>query len=184
MVKICLLFLLVFAVGSFVIRKIKSGQKRKEREQIFRAIHREQNLDELILNAAAKDLTRQENRAYEVNYADKKIESRSAVWIEIEERTKLSSKKYMLDLTKSVRIGTDTYGNAIVIKGCGKQKYLCEIQMQDKQICIYNRGKGKIQVIRKKERAYLGLQGLILNSGDIIRIEHTDYIISHIEIRR
>lgn len=184
MVKICLLFLLVFAVGSFFIRQMKNRQKKKEREQVFHEIHREQNLDELILNAAAKDLPRRESKAYEVNYADKKIESQGEVWIEIEERTKLSSKKYMLDLTKPVRIGTDAYGNSIVIKGCGKQKYLCEIQMQDRQICIYNRGKGKIQVIRKKERAYLGGQGLILNSGDVIQIEHTDYIIGHIEIRR
>lgn len=184
--EIFLFLLIVFAAGGTAIQGMRNRKKKKEREQIINAIDRENNLNNLILNRHEEEL-QQESKAYEISYTDKNKSRKNTAWVEIEERNRLSSRKYMLELMQPVRIGTAASGISIIVKDCGDRKYLCELVVVNKKLKLFNYSFMMIEVIRKKESIRLGgfgRNGLSLKCGDMIRIENTDYIINHIEIKR
>lgn len=164
-------------VLTLLIRLIKKARKKKELRIIAEDKMREDMLDGMIQNSyAGKNSIKNISVPYEVDYsqANQKSnrlapENRSCFALQLIEHNQLSMRKHMVNLEKSVRIGSMTENNTIIVPEAAPCQ--CEVFQYKDGVYIRNVSSFKsTQVKRGKVSAYVDNNGTKLQSGDKIII--------------
>lgn len=184
LVAVALLF-----VGITLIRKfIQKKQKNKELNQAAEDKLRDENLNNVILNNLAEsDRFRGAHVPYDVDYSNPgggnnktpsnhgKVKDGHAM-LQLVERTELSTRKFMLNPAKNIRIGSDQQDNDIAVLAAGISPRQCEIFSVGDKVYIKNLSNENRTILkRKKEQAIVDNKGLRLLSNDKIILGNVVY---------
>ncbi len=169
-------------------RTVKSRQKRKEIQQAAEDRARDENLNNIILNSHCRAGEKKEiYKPYDVDYSNDgqgKNDKNSPfaapdshrVMIQLVEKTELSTRKFMLNPEKIIRIGSDLQTNDISVLADGVSSNQCEIFAAAGKVYIRHTGdKNKTIIRRKKEQAFVDEKGIRLLSDDIIILGKVTY---------
>lgn len=178
-----LVILIIIAIR--VVPKIfKNNKKKQEIKQAAEARIREESLDKMILNE--HEVNNERGKAYnpyEVSYengiAVKQRQAVNQTMVSLEEKNDLSTKKFVLNPAKVIRIGSAVQGNDIVVQGNGISAYQCEIFGSGDHIFVRNKShENRTILVRKREQAIVDEKGLRLQSGDRIVLGKVIYVVS------
>lgn len=173
---------ILLIVGMTLIKKaLRKKQKNKELRQAAEDKLRDENLNNVILNNhAGPDRLREVHVPYDVDYsnpggANNKSSSNHGkrkddhVMLQLVEKTELSTRKFMLNPAKNIRIGSDQQDNDIVVLSAGISPRQCEIFSVGDKVYIKNLSdENRTLLKRKKEQAIVDNKGLRLLSNDKI----------------
>jgi len=172
-------------------RAVKSSQKRKEIQQAAEDRVRDENLNDIILNSYCNAGEKKEiYKPYDVDYrnggqgkGDKNspvaAKDSHRVMIRLVEKTELSTRKFMLNPEKGIRIGSDLQTNDISVLADGISPSQCEIFAAGGKVYIrHTGGSNKTIIQRKKERAFADAKGVRLLSDDVIILEKVTYSVT------
>ena len=183
-----------FIAVSLIKKMIKRNQKRKEIRHATEDRVRDENLNNIILNnhGNAKD-NKEIYKPYDVDYRngeqgkgsksalDSIIESQQ-IMIQLIEKTELSTRKFVLNPSKRIRIGSDLQSNDISVMADGISPHQCEIFAAGNKVFIRNTGEQYKTIIRrKKEQAFVDNKGIRLLSGDKIILGKVTYDVTVID---
>lgn len=169
-------------VGITLIKKfMQQKQKNRELKQAVEDKLRDENLNNVILNNhAGSNRLREVHVPYDVDYsnpvgesskshADNNRNKESHVMLQLVEKTELSTRKFMLNPIKKIRIGSDLQDNDISVLSEGVSSHQCEIFSVSDKIYIKNLSHENQTILkRKKEQAIVDEKGLRLLSNDRI----------------
>lgn len=180
---LCLIAMLLLIKLFDIISKRNSKRKELRRAAAERA--RDENLNEFILNSHTSSTNKEKFVPYDVDYSQsdlntsKQAKLASAdVMVQIVERTELSSRKFVLNASKGITIGT-TEGCDITFIGDGKEENQCQLRAFGKDVIVRDStGETKNLLVRKKNRAIINNNGIKLMTGDIIVMGSVCYEIS------
>lgn len=186
---------LIVLITLLIIWKRIRNKKAKEREmeQSAQDKLREKALDERILNKQHTGIQDEDVALpVEVNYDVGQIEHLSCskagttgVMVQIIENTELSSKKYILDPLKGIKIGNVPGHNSILVDTGSKNEEQCEIIFNEGFFYLRNtKNSQNITLVRKKQRVLVGKQYLELKTGDGILFGNTFFRIEFIRIKQ
>lgn len=181
-------YILIFAavillfIGITLIKKIiRRKQKNKELRQAAEDKLRDENLNNVILNNhTGSNRPREVHVPYDVDYSNTGGESSKShsnnnkrkdghVMLQLVEKTELSTRKFMLNPNKKIRIGSDLQDNDISVLSEGVSPHQCEIFSVGDKIYIRNLSHENQTILkRKKEQAIVDEKGLRLLSNDKI----------------
>lgn len=178
----------VFLIICFLKQMIKKSQKRKEIKRAAEDRVRDENLNNIILNnhGNAKD-NREIYKPYDVDYSNGEqgsinknssgsIMESQQIMIQLIEKTELSTRKFLLNPAKKIKIGSDLQNNDISVLAEGISPHQCEIFAVGNKVYIKNTGdKYKTIIRRKKEQAFVDDKGIRLLSNDIIILGKVTY---------
>lgn len=170
-------------------RMICQRQKRKEISRAAEDKLRDENLNHVILNGdVGNGQAKEVYKPYDVDYGnaggDKKNSGRSVrqddhIMVQLIEKTELSTRKFVLNPAKRIRIGSDLQDNEISVLSQGVSPHHCEIFAAGGGVYIRNTGKSTRTIIRrKKEQALADDKGIRLQSGDRILLGTVSYDIT------
>ena len=174
-------FAVILILLILIFTKILS--RRKQHKEITQAAAdrvRDENLNSVILNNYGNGGKHKEVYVpYDVDYSNsesRKNGSTSVVdiatkqtMIQLIEKTELSTRKFILNPSKKIRIGSDLQDNDISIFVDGIAPHQCEIFLVEDKVYIRNLSNTMQTVLRrKKEKAYVDAKGIRLLSNDII----------------
>ena len=179
---VILAVIILLLIGITLIKKIvKQKQKNKELRQAAEDKLRDENLNNVILNNhTGSNRRREANMPYDVDYSNsggennKKLSDNSKrkdshIMLQLIEKTELSTRKFMLNPIKKIRIGSDLQDNDITVLSEGVSLHQCEIFSVGDKIFIRNLSGGNQTILkRKKEQAIVDEKGLRLLSNDKI----------------
>lgn len=187
----------ILALFIFFLKKLmKYREKKKEITTAAQDRMRDDNLNHIILNSYSdKDKNKEVYMPYEVDYGSqdkngKKKENRADTFdgghgelmLQLIEKTELSTRKFVLNPAKGIRIGSDMQDNDIPVVSKGVAPHQCEIFAAGGRVYIRNMGEGNRTLIkRKKERAIVDHKGIRLLSGDSILVGSISYDITIIK---
>lgn len=183
------IFLLIIA-GIMVLKKVVfQKQKKKELSQAAEDRMREENLNHVILNRHAEGQKWKEAyKPYEVDYSNagggkgnmEQIQGkRYPVMLQLVERTELSTRKFMMNPEKAIRVGSGMEGNDISVLAEGVSTHQFEIFTIRDKVFIRNLGSGNRTVVkRKKGQVIVDEKGIRLLSGDRILLGTVSYDIT------
>lgn len=179
--------IIVFVV-LLVLIKISANRrkKQKELEQVAADKVRDENLNNVILNKwASKGSTKEVYTPYDVDYSNKEQDGRAAgpaqnvsrdVMLRLVEHTELSTRKFILNPAKRIRIGSDLKANDISVMAEGIAPVQCEIFSVGGNVYIRNIGEGSRTILRRKrEQAIVNDKGILLESDDVILLGKISY---------
>lgn len=186
---------LCFIVAAFILvlltRWVKRFLRRRaqKKEIDLAAAHRlrDENLNQIILNNHTGGVENREiYKPYDVDYNGEgsggfdnmNIKARQTM-IQLVEHTRLSTRKYVLNPAKKIRIGSDLQGNEISVVENEVAPHQCEIFEAQGKVYIRHTG-GNTQTIirRKRQSAIADKRGIRLHSGDRIEIGSVSYEIT------
>lgn len=160
---------------------IKRRSKNKELYQAAADRTRDENLNKVILNEHyIKEDNKLVKAPYEVDYGNgssekpgrKNAESskgKMSVMLQLVENTELSTRKFILNPAKKIRIGSGFTDNDIVVSDSCIEEHQCEIFLAQGKIYIKNIGnKARTIIRRKKEQVIVDGKGIRLLTGDIV----------------
>lgn len=180
-----LIGIILLSIFVYLVRMlIKRNSKNREIQQAASDRIRNENLDRIILNPIKGD-TKSQPKPYEVNYEnggeqDKRKEN--PIMVQMIENTELSSKKYILNPAKGIRIGSALEGNDIVIANGKLADYQCEIFTVKNKVYIKNLSNDIRTIIKRhKEQAIVDEKGIRILSGDRICIDKVFYDVTIVE---
>lgn len=196
--KRLLLFIIIISVVGILVISFKllkylitRRTKNKELHQAAADRARDENLNQVILNSRQfKEDAKLVKIPYEVDYGNGSCEKgkreniefhkgKIPTMIQLIENTELSTRKFVLNPAKGIRIGGDLADNDIVISGDDIEEHQCEIFLAQGKIYIRNIGKRKRIVIkRKKEQVIADRKGIRLLTGDIVLLGKVSYEIT------
>ncbi len=105
----------------------------------------------------------------------------SGIMIRVVEQSELSSRKFMLNALKDIRIGSDMYDNDISVQGMGVEPFHCIIFSVNNQIYVKNASANAKTIIRrKKDSAIVGENPIKLKSEDIIEAGAVRYSVTFV----
>ena len=169
-------------------------QQKKELKQISADKLRDENLNNIILNNLAENGSLKEvHRPYEVDYSKSNTErsenvgkkdkvTESGMMLQLIERTELSTRKFVINPAKAIRIGSDLQDNDITVLAEGVSPSQCEIFAFENKVYVKNLGtENKTIIKRKKERAIVDGRGIRLLTNDIIIIGRVSYDVTIID---
>lgn len=186
---IAVAFTLVLLIR-WVKRLLRRQSKKKEIDRAASDRLRDENLNQIILNNHTGGAENREiYKPYDVDYNGEgnsapdniNIKARQTM-IQLVEHTRLSTRKYVLNPAKKIRIGSDLQGNEISVVEKEIAPHQCEIFATHGQVYIRNIG-GSTQTIirRKRQSAIVDKRGIRLHSGDWIEIGSVSYEITIID---
>ena len=169
-------------VGIVLIRKfMQKKQKNRELRQAAEDKLRDENLNNVILNNhTGSNRPHEVHVPYDVDYSNPGGESSKShsdnnkrkdnhVMLQLVEKTELSTRKFMLNPIKKIRIGSDLQDNDISVLSEGVSPHQCEIFSVSDKIYIKNLSQENQTILkRKKEQAIVDEKGLRLLSNDKI----------------
>lgn len=170
-----------------VLIKLMSARRKKQREldQVTADKVRDENLNDVILNKRVKRNSAKEvYTPYDVDYSNKEQDNRQAanynngreVMIRLVENTELSTRKFILNPAKNIRIGSDLKENDISVMAEGIAPMQCEIFSVGSNVYIRNVSESSRTILRrKKEQAIVNDKGILLDSGDVIILGKVSY---------
>lgn len=144
---------------------------------------REEALNRMILNE--RSLISERNASYdpyEISY-----ESRSPVsavnagrlMVSLEEKNELSTKKFVLNPVRGIRIGSGQQGNDVVVQGDGIAEYQCELFSENGKVFIRSKNKTSPTILqRRKQRVIVNGSGLRVLTGDRVLIGKVIYTVT------
>lgn len=183
------LFLFLFLLKKYV----KYCGKKKEIALAAADRVRDENLNNIILNSSADGKnTREVYKPYDVDYGSQDKTGRekgsrtdipggkqSQLMIQLIEKTELSTRKFVLNPAKIIRIGSDLQDNDISVLAEGISPHQCEIFAAGGRVYIRNTGEGARTVIRrKKQQAIVDNKGIRLLTGDRVLLGNIYYDIT------
>ena len=181
---VCLILLI--CVLKLLLKKKNERTEMKE-EALNRT--RDENLNVMILNSRSS-LQKETYVPYDVDYSNannkrpKNVDEvdKSAVMVQIVEKTGLSSRKFVLNANKGIRIGTAYGENDISFVSESQVEFCCEIIAgSSSSVVARNVNEGaRIVLKRKKHQAILDSKGIKLLSGDIIIMDNVSYAINFV----
>ncbi len=195
---VIVLLIVVFPVSIVCIalfKKMMHGRKKnKELTQAVEDKIRDENLNNIILNNCAQGGNFKEiYKPYDVDYSNSNDESNKSikeydkkgerhVMIQIVEKTKLSTRKFMMNPMKKIHIGSDLQDNDITVLAEGVSPKQCEIFSVGKKVYIRNLGFGNKTILkRKKESVIVDEKGIRLLTDDVIILGSVLYDITIID---
>ena len=184
--------LALFLAAVFLKKFIRYREKKKEIAQAAADRMRDENLNNIILNShAATDSNKELYKPYDVDYSskdkggskgnDKDISDikRGQPMLQLIEKTELSTRKFVLNPAKRIRIGSNQQENDISVLAQGVAPHHCEIFAAGGSVYLKNTGKGTRTIIRrKKEQAIADNKGIRLQTGDSILVGAVSYDIT------
>lgn len=189
---IVLLILVLLIAGIAILKKIlHRNQKNKELKQAAEDKRRDENLNNVILNSyAGKANLKEVHTPYDVDYSnpggnnnrayqDNIKKDDSPTMIQLVEKTELSTRKFMMNPSKRIRIGSDLQDNDISVMAERISPHQCEIFSVRDKVYIRNLGQGNQTIVkRKKERAIVDENGIRLLSNDTVILGSVSYDIT------
>ena len=177
-----LVVIILLLTAIILIRKIvRKKQKNKELRQAAEDKLRDENLNNVILNShVGSKRLREVHIPYDVDYSNSGGEGNknlldndkrkdNPVMLQLIEKTELSTRKFMLNPIKKIRIGSDLQDNDIAVLSEGVSPHQCEIFSVRDKIYIKNLSHENPTILkRKKEKAIVNEKGLRLLSNDRI----------------
>lgn len=192
--RIILIIVILFLgmVGIALLRKIiLKKQKSKELSLATEDKLRDENLNQVILNQYADGSRFKEvHKPYDVDYsnvngkdnADHVKSGERHVMIQLIEKTGLSTRKFIMNPIKVVRVGSGLQDNDINVLAEGISKHQFEIFAVRNKVFIRNlSSENKTVIKRKKEQAIVDEKGIRLLSGDIIFLGLVSYDVTIID---
>lgn len=183
------LFLIIFFLKKFMCYR----EKKREIAQAAADRMRDENLNNIILNShVATGSNKEIYKPYDVDYSskDKGGSNRGGghdisagrsgqQMLQLIEKTELSTRKFVLNPAKRIRIGSDLQDNEISVLSQGVAPHHCEIFAAGGSVYIRNTGEGTRTIIRrKKEQAIADNKGIRLQTGDSILLGTVSYDIT------
>ncbi len=174
----------------FIIRAlIRRGVKNKDFRRAAEDKLRDENLNSVILNSHAGGGLKEVHTPYDVDYSKPSGNVRTDggpdggagrhMMVQLVERTELSTRKFMLNPAKGIKIGSDLQGNDITVMAEGVSPRQCEIFSAGDKVYVRSLGGENRTIIRrKKERAIVGQNGVRLLTNDIIILGKASYEIT------
>lgn len=166
-------------------------KKQSAQRQLKQAVSdhaREEELDRIILNPLFSERDRQAvSKPYSVDYGDigrkeNSLQEEQGMMIQLVEHTALSARKYVLNLTHSIRIGNRLEGNDIMVSGKNDAAFQCEIFLaQGKAYVRIASGERAIFLRRRKKQIAVDRKGFRLLTGDKIFMGDLSYEITLME---
>lgn len=169
---------------------VRQNQKNRELTRAAADKVRDENLNNAILNHCARGETKEVYKPYDVDYsnmnddADKSIrefpkESEVHTMIQLVEKTELSTRKFMLNPAKKIRIGSELHDNDISVLAEGISLHQCEIFSVRNRVYLRSLSpENKTIIRRKKIQAIVDEKGVRLLSNDIIILGRVSYDIT------
>lgn len=189
-ILLCTAALLTLVLIILIKKAFAEGAKNKELKQAAADKIRDENLNHVILNVRQeKEKLKEIYKPYDVNYSrvneDSGKKSRKGDWedgqlmIQLIERTELSTRKFVLNPAKIIRIGSDLQSNDIVVFSENISPRQCEIFSAMDKVFIRNVG-NKCQTVirRKKTQAVADERGIRLLTGDVVALSGVTYDIT------
>lgn len=188
------LLLLLTAVIVFLKKSIRRKQKNKELEQAAADKLRDENLNNVILNSHAQSgILKEVYKPYDVDYSSpnsengrkkrkRKEQAGYHVMVQLVEKTELSTRKFMMNPAKKIRIGSSLQDNDITILADGISPYQCEIFSIRSKVYIKNISSENRTIIkRKKEKAIVDDKGIRLLTNDTVILGSVLYEITIVD---
>lgn len=186
LIIICSLVILII-----VLRKlIKANQKKKELRQAALERARDEKLNSFILNRYSPSDHKEVYVPYDVDYSDGinglqyDLNNRSVsnpIMIQIIERTGLSERKFALNASKGIRIGTSKEDDIEIISE-NRVMFQCELfVIKNKLYARNNMPASMIIIKRNKKQAVVDARGLGIKSGDTLLIGTYSYTITIVD---
>lgn len=183
LIIICSLILLIIVLR----RLIKINQRKKELRQAAQDRVRDEKLNSHILNKYSASANKEVYVPYDVNYSngikDPQYDMNysggiNPLMIQIIERTGLSERKFALNASKGIRIGTSKEDDIFIISD-DRMMYQCELFVINGKLYVRNNIPASRTIIRRnKEQALIDGRGLGVKSGDILLIGTYTYTIT------
>lgn len=180
----------LLCLTQLIKRYLRWRAKKKEINRAATDRLRDENLNQIILNNHTGGVENREiYKPYDVDYngegsggLDNINVKAGQTMIQLVEHTRLSTRKYVLNPAKKIRIGSDLQGNEISVVEKEIAPHQCEIFAAQGQVYIRHTG-GSMQTIirRKRQSAIVDKRGIRLHSGDWIEIGSVSYEITIID---
>lgn len=185
-----LLGIVIFAGISLVIKLIKLyakyRTKQKELHQVAADRARDDSLNSYILNSHATNPNKEAYVPYEVDYSNAPHSANSmnsfvnnnATMVQIVEQSKLSKRKFAMNASRGITIGTGPE-NDISFINTGGPEYKCKIFAINNQVFAANMlNSSPVLLKRKRNQAFIDDKGLKLNSNDSVLMGDYSYTIN------
>lgn len=193
-IGIFVILIVIIAVIMLLKKTIRKKQKNKELSQAAEDKIRDENLNQVILNQHTDGSRFKEvHKPYDVDYSNVNSENskktvdlvqtgESHVMVQLVEKTELSTRKFMMNPAKAVRVGSNLQDNDITVLADGVSPHQFEIFEIRNKVFVRNLGSENRTIIRrKKEQAIVDDKGIRLLSGDSILLGHVTYDITIID---
>ncbi len=190
-ILIVLVVILIVLLIIILKKLFKRNEKNKELKRATEDKRRDENLNNVILNSYAdKSDLKEIHTPYDIDYSNPNGDSIKSnnnnlrkednqVMIQLVERTELSTRKFMMNPAKKIKIGSDLQGNDITVMADGISPHQCEIFSVRDKVYIRNLGQGNRTIVRrKKEQAIVDEKGIRLLSNDTIILGNASYDIT------
>lgn len=175
-----------------ILRKLfKRNERNKELKIAVEDKRRDENLNSVILNSHVdKDSLKEIHTPYDVDYSNPNGENvktysnefkneDNQIMLQLIEKTELSTRKFMMNPAKRIKIGSDLQGNDITVMADGISPHQCEIFLVNDKVYIRNLGQRNRTIVRrKKEQAIVDENGLRLLSNDTVILGNASYDIT------
>ncbi len=184
---------ILLLIVSLLKKFMKYREKKKEIALAAADRMRDENLNSIILNSHAdRGSAKEVYKPYDVDYGsqdkggggkgkhtDIPAGKHGQPMIQLIEKTELSTRKFVLNPAKRIRIGSDLQDNDISVLSEGVSPHQCEIFAAGGSVYIRNTGEGTRTIIRrKKQQAIVDNRGIRLLSGDRILLGAVSYDIT------
>lgn len=148
---------------------------------------REDVLDQYILNPSAPTTSKKtvEAKPFEVSYDAKNVEKRHfsrlmrkkrepKIMLQLIENSELSARKFVLDPSKEINIGSKKGRNDIVLSDPNVDPVQCNIIEIMEKVYVRNYGgSGKLILSRAGQRAFVEQKAIEIKNGDLLFIGET-----------
>lgn len=191
MIKFSWIGILIFVLVPLIKLIIKIHKKNSKKTEL--AMHaedklREDALDQYILNPSAPPVSKEtvEAKPFEVSYDASNVERVSPVkgkskkkpepkiMVQLIENSELSSRKYMLDPSAGINIGSRKGKNDIVVADTNVDSVQCNIIESNNKIYVRNMGgSGKLVLSRAGQRAFVEKKAIEIKTADLILLGKT-----------
>ena len=175
----------------FLIRVLRIISNRKSRVKEFRQAAedraRDESLNNVILNPRSDNTNKEAYVPYEVDYSasaqNGTVNTTSQVsteimMVQIIEQTELSKRKFVLNASKGIKIGSTSENDISFFSDSGTD-FQCEVFSVNSHVFARNlNSDARIILRRKKDSAVLDTKGIRIKSGDTIIMDKNSYIIS------
>lgn len=188
---ILLIFLAVLLIVAAVViikNLLRRSEKNKELNRAAEDRLRDENLNNVILNSYAGNDLKEVYTPYDVDYSNPNGERvrthhneqgrdvENHIMVQLVERTELSTRKFMLNPAKGIKIGSDVQENDITVMAEGISPHQCEIFSVRDKVYVRDLGEGNRTIVRrKKEQAIADGNGVRLLSNDTIILGNASY---------
>jgi len=179
-------FIGVWLIVTLIKKAVNKNRKNKEIRQAAADHLRDQNLNNLILNEQSRDISKEKINPYDVEYnsgnqqsvkgANKLHAAHSVTMIQLVEKTELSVRKFVLNPSPMIKIGSDLNDNDItVVDDSVAPTHCCIFELQNK-VYIKTTGSGnQVLLKRRKDSVVVSDTAVRLLSKDIVIIGKNTY---------